>query len=79
MKLIAPLLAGKWKKYKANEAREVAAAMIEAARENKEGPTVYIQGLLKSAGLLIAGQKIDLMRRLPFTKKMPKMYLEENS
>ena len=41
MKLIAPLLAGKWKKYKAIEARDVAAAMIEAAKQNKEGFTVY--------------------------------------
>jgi len=41
MKLIAPLLTGKWKKYKAIEAREVAAAMIEASKQNKEGFTVY--------------------------------------
>ncbi len=41
MKLIAPLLAGKWRKYKAIEARDVAAAMIEASKENKEGLTIY--------------------------------------
>jgi uncharacterized protein YbjT (DUF2867 family) len=41
MKLIAPLLAGKWKKYKAIEAGDVAAAMIEASKENKEGSTIY--------------------------------------
>jgi uncharacterized protein YbjT (DUF2867 family) len=41
MKLIAPLLAGKWRKYKAIEARDVAAAMIEAAKQNKKGSHVY--------------------------------------
>ena len=41
MKLIAPLLAGKWRKYKAIEARDVAAAMIEAAKQNKAGLTIY--------------------------------------
>jgi len=41
MKLIGPLLAGKWKKYKAIEARNVAAAMVEASKQNKEGFTVY--------------------------------------
>ena len=41
MKLIAPLLAGKWRKYKAIEARAVAAAMIEVAKQNKEGFTIY--------------------------------------
>jgi uncharacterized protein YbjT (DUF2867 family) len=41
MKLIAPLLAGKWRKYKAIEAREVAAAMIEASTQSKEGLAVY--------------------------------------
>ena len=41
MKLIPPLLAGKWRKYKAIEARDVAAAMIEASKENKEGLTIY--------------------------------------
>src|ERR1700730_16790421 len=35
MKLIAPLLAGKWRKYKAIEARAVAAAMIEVSKQNK--------------------------------------------
>ena len=39
--IIAPLLAGKWRKYRAIEARDVAAAMIEAAKQNKEGCTVY--------------------------------------
>jgi len=43
MKLIAPLLAGKWKKYKAIEARDVAAAMIEAAKQNKEGFVVVYE------------------------------------
>jgi uncharacterized protein YbjT (DUF2867 family) len=41
MKLIAPLLAGKWRKYKAIEASDVAAAMIEASKQNKEGFTIY--------------------------------------
>jgi uncharacterized protein YbjT (DUF2867 family) len=41
MKLIAPLLASKWRKYKAIEARDVAAAMIEASKQNKEGFIVY--------------------------------------
>lgn len=41
MKLIAPLLKGKWKKYKAIEAKDVAAAMVEAAKQNKKGFTVY--------------------------------------
>ena len=41
MKLIAPLLAGQWKKYKAIEARDVAAAMIEVSKQNKEGFTIY--------------------------------------
>jgi len=41
MKLISPLLAGRWKKYKAIEARDVAAAMIAAAKRNREGFTVY--------------------------------------
>ena len=41
MKLIAPLLAGQWKKYKAIEARDVAAAMIEVSKQNNEGFTIY--------------------------------------
>jgi len=41
MKLIAPLFAGKWKKYKAIEARDVGAAMVEASKQNKEGLTIY--------------------------------------
>lgn|ERR1700687_1604145 len=41
MKLIALLLAGRLKKFKAIEAREVAAAMIEAAKQSKEGITVH--------------------------------------
>ena len=41
MKLLAPLLRGKWRKYKAIEARDVAAAMIEAAKQNIEGCTIY--------------------------------------
>lgn len=41
MKLIAPLLAGKWRKYKAIEARDVGAAMIEASKQNNEGFTIY--------------------------------------
>jgi uncharacterized protein YbjT (DUF2867 family) len=41
MKLIAPLLAGKSRKYRAIEARDVAAAMIEAAKQNKKGFTVH--------------------------------------
>src|ERR1700737_1165085 len=41
MKLIAPLLAGRWRKYKAIEARDVAAAMIEASKQNKEAFTIY--------------------------------------
>jgi uncharacterized protein YbjT (DUF2867 family) len=41
MKLVAPLFAGKWKKYKAIEARDVAAAMVEASKQNKAGPTIY--------------------------------------
>jgi hypothetical protein len=41
MKLVATLLTGRWRKYKAIEARDVAAAMIEVAKQNKEGSTVY--------------------------------------
>jgi len=41
MKLMAPLLTGRWRKYKAIEARDVAAAMIEASRQNIEGFTIY--------------------------------------
>jgi uncharacterized protein YbjT (DUF2867 family) len=41
MKLIAPLLAGRWRKYKAIEARAVAAAMVETSKENKEGLAFY--------------------------------------
>jgi uncharacterized protein YbjT (DUF2867 family) len=38
---MTPLLAGKWRKYKAIEARDVAAAMIEASKHNNEGFTIY--------------------------------------
>jgi uncharacterized protein YbjT (DUF2867 family) len=48
MKLIAPLLAGKWKRYKAIEARDVAAAMIEASKQNKEGFSIFEYDEMKS-------------------------------
>jgi len=47
MKLLAPLLRGKWRKYKAIEARDVAAAMIEAAKQNIEGCTIYLYDEMK--------------------------------
>jgi uncharacterized protein YbjT (DUF2867 family) len=48
MKLISPLLTGKWKKYRAIEARQVAAAMIEVAKQDKEGISIYEHGEMKS-------------------------------
>lgn len=49
MKLISPLLTGKWKKYRTIEARQVAAAMIEAAKQDKEGISIYEYGEMKSS------------------------------
>jgi uncharacterized protein YbjT (DUF2867 family) len=48
MKLSSPLLAGKWKKYRAIAAREVAAAMIVAAKQEKEGISIYEYEEMKS-------------------------------
>lgn len=41
MKIMAPLLGGRWRKYKPVEATEVARAMVQASKNNKVGTTVY--------------------------------------
>ena len=40
-KLVAPLLAGKLKKYKPIEAKDVASAMVNNSKENKPGVTIF--------------------------------------